>query len=107
MKRDIAQETTYLNKQLSLLNLDSRFPANPIGETGDAAPAGKFAQSTYAEQSAAAPLDLRFRAQSSAKSWEAVLSEVGGAGAPASLRRSKAQRRASAPGWWWELRQGL
>ena len=62
---------------------------------------------TQQRQSGADPLDLHFRAQSSAKTWKAVLSEVGGAGAPASLRRSKAQRRASAPGWWWELRQGL
>ena len=48
---------------------------------------------TQQRQSGADPLDLHFRAQSSAKTWKAVLSEVGGAGAPASLRRSKAQRR--------------
>ena len=57
------------------------------------------ASPTQQRQSGADPLDLHFRAQSSAKTWEAVLSEVGGAGAPASLRRSKAQRRASAPAW--------
>ena len=59
------------------------------------------------QRQSADPLELYFRAHSSAKTWKAVLSEGGGAGAPASLRRSKAQRRASAPGWWWELRQGL
>ena len=47
---------------------------------------------TQQRQSGADQLDLHFRAQSSAKTWKAVLSEVGGAGAPASLRRSKAQR---------------
>src|ERR1019366_3116709 len=62
---------------------------------------------TQQRQSGADQLDLHFRAQSSAKTWKAVLTEVGGAGAPARLRRSKAQRRASAPGWWGELRQGL
>ena len=47
---------------------------------------------TQQRQSGADPLDLQFRAQSSAKTWKAVLSEVGGAGAPASVRRSKARR---------------